>query len=333
MKRRIEYPRDPEWYRHRTAAEVAAVLGCNAKHVHNYCRYHNYPLQKDNKYTKYQRAAEWYAARTVPQIARALQVPREYVEKYIRRHGIAVKPLPAVKVCKEEPVPLFGRDDVRYTDEVIATLRSGLHRTDIAERLRIPVADVVFHYQETQGIKIPANTAVVPAVVPDFETKNKRNPAAQCAFFPNDRSWYATRTVQQIASELGTQLRVVQRYVARHGIAVIPTPEYSSMLAMIAATLPVNPAWYASRAIADIAEQYGLPYRDVQKWVQMRGFATKGMPAPVLRRNMPSDPEWYRVRTLRQIAAATGAAERYARLWCTVWGYSYIRTYRRAAQR
>jgi hypothetical protein len=94
----------------------------------------------------------------------------------------------------------ISRDDLRYTDDVIATLQSDNPRWYIAKALNIPQKDVKYHYKEVRGMK-HSGTLITPY---------NASPSAR---YPTDASWYLQRTRRQIAEELGKNYEAVKQYI------------------------------------------------------------------------------------------------------------------------
>lgn len=173
------------------------------------------------------------------------------------------------------------RDDLRYTDDVIATLQSDNPRWYIAKALNIPVEDVVFHYEEVRGCS--HNGSVLCIVVPNAELE-----------WPDDPFWYSKRTRSEIAQQLGKTKKEVALYVRNHAYTV--KRERSGPRGPV---WPTNPKWYKERSNSLIAETLGVSLRAVRDHMVKNGYVSKRIQE---RHVWPKDPQWYAERTLKEIA-------------------------------
>lgn len=112
---------------------------------------------------------------------------------------------------------LIHRDDLAYTDDVIATLQSMMSPQEIASALNIPVDDVAYHVEEVAGIK-HRGTVIRPAI---------KRPVS---VYPTDRSWWSSRTLQQVAEELARSPSEIRTHARNLGYQMkLPTATVSTV--------------------------------------------------------------------------------------------------------
>ena len=79
-------PRDPEYYRVRTATQVAKETGCSIHTIKHFVWRHGYRMQRAIRpptyKTKWPADPKWYASRTTYEIAKELEVSPRTVQKY-----------------------------------------------------------------------------------------------------------------------------------------------------------------------------------------------------------------------------------------------------------
>lgn len=145
---------------------------------------------------------------------------------------------------------LICRDDLRYTDDVLAVIHSGLSIAEIATLLNISREDVLYHYLETQGIR----RRVAPAT-----TWRDLRPSR----WPRDPEWYRQRTAAEIAEAVGVARQTVYLYVRRRGL----TYKHARRKPRPPCTLwPTDRAWYAARTAKTIATELGVTVHTVYRY-------------------------------------------------------------------
>lgn len=177
------------------------------------------------------------------------------------------------------------RDELRYTDDVIATLQSDNPAWYIAQAIGISIEDVSYHYEEIRGISHTGTVLALP-IIKDDDPKD----------FPTDHSWYASRTRAQIARELCQPLNIVNQYIRNRCIETIrnygPKP---------ASSYPTNPAWYAARTTNMAAEELCVTADALRRHMTKHGFATKNLKK---RYPWPRDVRWYADKNVHEISDA-----------------------------
>jgi DNA-binding CsgD family transcriptional regulator len=176
---------------------------------------------------------------------------------------------------------MIHRDDLRYTDDVIATLQSDNPRWYIAKALSIAIEDVEYHYEEVRGVK--HNGSALCIVYLEAESE-----------WPEDPSWYVARSRKEIAAELGKTTKQVNTYIRNHAYTVKrdrmgPRPN----------KWPDNPLWYKTRSTSLIAETLGYSLRAVNDHMVKMGYVSRRIQE---RHVWPKDPQWYAERTAKQMA-------------------------------
>ena len=194
---------------------------------------------------------------------------------------------------------MIDRDELRYTDDVIATLQSGNPLWYIANALNIDVKDVQYHYGEVMtmnhnGRVLPLRYAPEPPNV-QTRTGGPKRWYKNTQIFPKDPQYYAERTATEIANELGQTVQTVKNFAYRWGFktkrAIQGLRKRNEW--------PNNPAWYAIRTVMDIANELKLQETTVRKHVWKHKIAVRKSYRYV---EWPSDPEWYAERTSSQVA-------------------------------
>lgn len=191
------------------------------------------------------------------------------------------------------------RDDLRYTDDVIATLQSGLPYYDIARALRIVVGDVPYHIAEVEGM---AHTGAVVVVDGDLA------------------QYLSSHTVREVVHELGISSALAYSLAKRHGVR---------MKTQSTKKYPDDPEWYRTRTIAEIAQAIGVKLTTARSFVRYRKLPYKRATRDGMR--YPTDPAWYAARTVRQIAREMRTTQDAVRTHVYLYGYEYVRLNRRAA--
>ena len=191
---------------------------------------------------------------------------------------------------------MIHRDDLRYTDDVIATLQSSNPLWYIANALNIDIADVKYHYAEVMTMS--HNGKVLPLRNDDTRLTSFRRPQrpyTKSEMMPRDPQWYKERTVTEIANEVGQELTFVKSFVYRWGYktkrAIMGTRKRTEW--------PTDPAYYAARTSHEIAHDLGLSVTTVQHHTRKHGIVLHRAYRFV---DWPSDPQFYAERTSVEIA-------------------------------
>jgi len=109
------------------------------------------------------------------------------------------------------------RDDLRYTDDVIATLQSVHPTSYIAKALNISEEDVLYHCIETHGMS--HNGTVLPITEEYFDGYPQFSYSRNCKsnVLPLDAEYYASHTVKQICDEFNLSDSTVRNFVLKFG--------------------------------------------------------------------------------------------------------------------
>jgi hypothetical protein len=201
------------------------------------------------------------------------------------------------------------RDDLRYTDDVIATLHSNNPTWYIAKALNISVDDVMFHYEETLGLA--HNGTVLPI------TEETKHGYAKTAMLPRYAEYYETRTATQIANELNIDVVMVRNFVKRYGYKTkraIQSPSYRNRW-------PSDPAWYAERTSQEIADALHVALGTVTHYARRHGFTWKRSHKYV---NWPVDASYYASKKTDQIATDLNTSMEAVRYHCKKHGLAHI---------
>jgi len=247
------------------------------------------------------------------------------------------------------------RDDLRYTDDVIATLQSDNPRWYIAKALNIPIEDVEYHYEEVRGMKHSGAVMTINNMFDDdgwptapewyaertrrqiaqelgkskdrvirYVRKNeltvKREPTRKRINWPTKPEWYASRTCSMISEELRVTVRAVRDHMLRNGFKSRRQREW--------VTWPTSPEWYAKRTKKQIADELNIRVHSVYMHITRNGYTVR-KPENIRRITWPTDPQWYAVRTIKEIAeelAVTLGTAR-SRLYRKDYPYKIVRSY------
>lgn len=194
---------------------------------------------------------------------------------------------------------MIHRDDLRYTDDVIATLQSGNPLWYIANALDISVEDVHYHYGEVfdlnhNGTVLPLREIPEPAHIYDqYDGIIRTYRTTQ--IYPQQPEYYAERTATQVAEEIGKTVDSVRTFCARHGF----TLKRAIMGTRKRTDWPTNPAWYAQRTIIEAAEELKLAPTTVRKYAQEHNFKMRQNYRFI---DWPTNRAWFEDRTAVQVA-------------------------------
>jgi len=187
---------------------------------------------------------------------------------------------------------MICKDDLRYTDDVIATLQSDNPSWYIARALNIPVDDVGYHFEEVRGMKHHGAIMVI-----EFE---------EFSDYPTDLAWYARRSVKQIGIELSKPWREVKEYCVEHGIVTKGRGR-----PRITADFPTSPEWYSMRTSQQAADELQVSWKVIRRHMHQNGYKAR-----IIRRHQwPRDVQWYEERTTSEIIEALNVPQN------TVYGY------------
>ena len=194
---------------------------------------------------------------------------------------------------------MIHRDELKYTDDVIATLQSGNPLWYIANALNIDVKDVQFHYGEVfdvnhNGRVLPLRYAPEPPNV-QSRTGGPRRAYKTTQIYPRDPQYWTERTATQISNELGVSVQAVKNFAYRWGF----TMKRAIMGIRERADWPTNPAWYAIRSADEISAELGLAVTTVRKYAQMNKLKLRRSYRFV---EWPTEREFFETRTTVQIA-------------------------------
>ena len=210
------------------------------------------------------------------------------------------------------------RDDLRYTDDVIATLQSDNPTWYIAKAINIPEDDVLYHYEETFGM---SHNGTVLSI-----TEEEQEDAFDCEelhagrkcksnVLPLDADYYASHTVKQICHEFNLSDSTVRNFVLKFGFktrrAIRPSTYYNRW--------PSDPAWYAEKTTREIADTLHVDTNTVKKYCHKHGFARKRIYTHI---KWPTDASYYAAKTTAQIAIDLGASSDSVRDHCRRHGYT-----------
>ena len=212
------------------------------------------------------------------------------------------------------------RDDLRYTDDVIATLQS-MHTTSyIAQALNISEEDVLYHYEETLGLA--HNGTVLPITEEEEEDAfdcEELHAGRKCKsnVLPLDADYYASHTVKQICHEFNLSDYTVRNFVLKFGFktkrAILPSTYYNRW--------PSDSAWYAEKTTKEIADALHVTNSTVKSHCRKHGYAWKRSHKYV---GWPKDASYYAAKTTAQIAIDLGTSLDSVRDHCRRHGYTHM---------
>jgi len=196
---------------------------------------------------------------------------------------------------------VIHRDDLRYTDDVIATLQSNNPLWYIANALNIDIADVKYHYAEVMTMS--HNGKVLPLRTDDsninsflvyrwgYTTKRAIMGTRYRTDWPTDPQWYAERTALEIAKQFGLAVTTVFHHVQRNRLKLLRSYRFVDW--------PTDPQFYAERTTIEIAKILNSQIDTVRAHCKKNGYTFKQF-----RKNIkwPEDPQWYAERTRQEIA-------------------------------
>jgi len=233
---------------------------------------------------------------------------------------------------------LTGRDDLRYTDRVIATLRHEEYEPWYkAVLLNVPEDDISYHVQEIDGMKSNGAAALGIADIRDYRRLAARaesqpiqapklvNTAAKERVWSKNPAYYASRNILQIAAEMGCSRDAVYKHCTAHNY------QYQKLIAIPTnkprAKYPEDASWFAARTINAAAAELGIDAKTVARFLRRRGWAYKPNPKKEqYTARFPDDAAFYANKTIKQLTAAMNLSRSAARHFCESRGYAYIQT-------
>jgi hypothetical protein len=208
---------------------------------------------------------------------------------------------------------MIHRDDLRYTDDVIATLQSGNPSWYIANALDISVEDVHYHYGEVFDLNHNGKVLPLREILESAYLQNDNDGIIRkyrtTEIYPQQPEYYAERTATQVANEIGKTVDSVRTFCARHGYklkrAIMGTRKRTDW--------PTNPEWYAQRTIIEAAEELKLAATTVRKYAQDHKFKMRPNYRYI---DWPTDRAWFEARTATEVAKELNTYEDSVRAHC-----------------
>ena len=140
-------------------------------------------------------------------------------------------------LCATHAKGRTARDDLAYTDDVIATLQSDIDGREMADALNIPDWDVIYHVQEVQGWThrgtVLRNLNAVERTWLGVAPKEKPplDPPETSLPYPKDPAWWAARTCADIAAVLRRPKTQVTSYAHNHGLKMAKKARITAVIA------------------------------------------------------------------------------------------------------
>ena len=176
---------------------------------------------------------------------------------------------------------MICKDDLRYTDDVIATLQSDNPSWYIARALNIHINDVLYHYEEVRDMT--HHGAIMVIEIEEVDT------------YPKDLSWYSSRSVKSIAQELAKPWREVKEHCVEHGIVTKGRGR-----PRVTADFPTSPRWYLQRTSQQAADELQISVKVLRRHVRENNYKVR----VVRKHKWPRDVRWYEERTTAEIMEA-----------------------------
>jgi transposase len=286
---------------------------------------------------------------------------------------------------------LTQRDDLRYTDVVIATLQCQEYEPWLkAALLHVPDSDIAYHMQEVDGLSSNGAQALTLQDIRDYQRMSARLFAAQVAaemekernkFVPKpdmphqpakksksymthrpastakplapktkhdmertsnvynnkgrvwatDPEYYSSRTVPQIAIEMGVSQEYTYKFLKRYGLA------YKNQIAtrisngrtidkhhLCSSVYPNDATWYQARTCKEAAAELKVSYSAMNNYATRHGlqFRTLSL-SDINNAQFPYLPEWYAERTIAEISVVLGYTKDKVRHWLRSRGIAY----------
>lgn len=217
---------------------------------------------------------------------------------------------------------LTGREDLRYTDQVIATLQyDGYEPWFKAVLLNVPEADIPYHMREIEGLRANGAEPLGINDIRDYrriaaraEQPSVPAPKAQGsahALYVTGRVWstnpayYATRNILQICADMACSRDAAYKHLKRHGY------NYQKLITVHRDTrkidYPTDPQWYATRTLAQAAADLRIEKKRIHTHIHRHGYTFKKNPKRAqLDTLYDANPEVYRHKTIAQLERLLG---------------------------
>jgi AraC-like DNA-binding protein len=211
---------------------------------------------------------------------------------------------------------LICRDDLRYTDTVIATLQCTEYEPWLkAALLNIPDDDVAYHIAEIDGLSTNGAQPLTLLDLRNYQRLQARAIVAeQAAEAERERKAFKplaySPTLPSKPAKPAKQAPKPKAPQPRHDYK-LPNPLYNTMRKW-----SDDPEYYRARTAAEIATEMGCSREFVYRYCKINYYTFKKMirtgNTTKKRGNVdnpnfyPTDPEWYRERTIQQAADELG---------------------------
>lgn len=217
---------------------------------------------------------------------------------------------------------LTGRDDLRYTDQVIATLQHSAYEAWFkAVLLNVPEDDIPYHMREIEGLRANGAEPLGIADIRDYrrmaaraEKPKEPAPKAQApkhALYVTGRVWsknpayYETRNIMQICADMACSRDAAYKHLKRHGY------KYQKLVTVHRdkrkIDYPTDPQWYATRTLSQAATDLRIDKKRLHSYIHRHGYTFKPRPKRQrLDEAYDSNPEVYKHKTITQLEKILG---------------------------
>jgi len=237
---------------------------------------------------------------------------------------------------------LTGRDDLRYTDQVIATLQhSGYEAWFKAVLLNVPEDDIPYHMREIEGLRANGAQPLGISDIRDYrrmaaraEKPKEPAPKAQApkyALYVTGRIWsknpayYETRNIMQICADMGCSRDAAYKHMTRYGYKFKKLVAFGRNTRAI--DYPTDPQWYATRTLAQAAAELGVERKTIHNHIYKRGYTFVPNPKRLqIDQIYDSDPELYKHKTIPQLEIMLGYSGSAIRHFLTSRGIPFRKT-------
>lgn len=234
---------------------------------------------------------------------------------------------------------LTGRDDLRYTDQVIATLQhSGYEAWFKAVLLNVPEDDIPYHMREIEGLRANGAEPLGIADIRDYRrmaarAERPKEPAPKAqgnihALYVTGRVWsknpayYSSRNIMQICADMACSREAAYKHMKRYGYTFKKLVTANVDAKKI--EFPTDPQWYAQRTIAQAAKFLGVDVRRVYSHVRRRGYTFQPNPKRLqLDQAYDANPELYKHKTIAQLEKLLGYSKSAIRHFLTTRGIPF----------
>lgn len=225
------------------------------------------------------------------------------------------------------------RDDLRYTDDVIATLQADLPVAYVADILNIPMKDVPYHRDEVHGVSHNGRVLDIPTEDKPKTPTVKQKVKAGSLIDSMDRNWLLEHTYQEIAAQLELSTLAVIQHCWRYKIITASSKPQSP--SYVDTVMRQKPEWLAVRSYRQISDELGIPYASVMDICSRHALETLSRRAPRYRHESRVDrspvskrhattavilsqsAEWLAVRSYQQISDELGVPYDHVRIACS----------------